>query len=217
MFGRLLAILLCHGVACQRLARHSLPVSQWRKNSRNYLQAGDAVPFERAASTGDADELLCEVGSAISKRLPGRLPRKELYEAHAVMEIVNRHFPAEPLHVFEPCAGCGLLAIFLVLANRHRQVRCSDKKQPKLAHELHQCFVERWPDLRNQIRWEEADVRKTTVTVAQNELLVSCHACSFLSDEMILAARTSASLRIVKGVESANARCSPVGHRAAEA
>ena len=130
--------------------------------------------------------------------LPGRLPRKELFEAHAVMEVVNRHFPKES-RIFEPCAGCGLLAIFLVLSNRARRVRCSDKKQPRLARELHECVAHKWPFLRQQIQWEEADVRKTTVTVARDELLVSCHACSFLSDEMILSAKRSR-LALVTGM-----------------
>ena len=58
-------------------------------NSRNYLQAGDARSFAVSGRTGDADELLCKVGSVISAGLPGRLPRKELFEAHAVATLVK--------------------------------------------------------------------------------------------------------------------------------
>jgi len=174
-------------VTGQPLARHALPVSKWRKNSRNYLQAGDAKPFAQSGCTGDADSLLCEVGSVISAGLPGRLPRKELFEAHAVSDVVNRYFPSQ-VHVLEPCAGCGLLAVFLVLSNRRRKVRCSDKKQPRISHQLMACLTQTWPFLQDQIQWEEADVRKTSLTVEEEELLVSCHACSLLSDEMILAA-----------------------------
>ena len=79
--------------------------------------------------------------------------------------------------------------MFLVLLNRLRHVRCSDKKRPRIARELAQCVEKEWPFLAHQIRWEEADLRKTTLKVAPNELLVACHACSFLSDEMILAAK----------------------------
>ncbi|CAE7448334.1 unnamed protein product [Symbiodinium sp. CCMP2592] len=178
---------LCGVVGAQQLARHSLPVSQWRMNSRNYLQAGDARSFSLSEQTGDADRLLCQVGSVISAGLPGRLPRKELFEAHAVASVANRYFPSH-LNIVEPCAGCGLLAVFLVLLNRHRHVRCSDKQRPRIARELSQCVEKEWPFLAHQIRWEEADLRKSTLTVAPSELIVSCHACSFLSDEMIRAA-----------------------------
>ena len=99
----------------------------------------------------------------------------------------NRYFPSH-LNIVEPCAGCGLLAVFLVLLNRHRHVRCSDKQRPRIARELSHCVEKEWPFLAHQIRWEEADLRKSTLTVAPSELIVSCHACSFLSDEMIRAA-----------------------------
>ena len=58
-------------------------------NSRNYLQAGDARSFSLSEQTGDADQLLCQVGSVISAGLPGRLPRKELFEAHAVASLAT--------------------------------------------------------------------------------------------------------------------------------
>ena len=51
------------------------------------MQAGDARSFSLSEQTGDADRLLCQVGSVISAGLPGRLPRKELFEAHAVASV----------------------------------------------------------------------------------------------------------------------------------
>lgn len=87
--------------------------------------------------------------------------------------------------------GCGLLGIFLMLLNPQREVRCSDKRQQPLARQLHQILQKRWPSL-ERITWEEEDVRhgglKTT-----GELVASCHACSILSDEIILAAKTNRS------------------------
>lgn len=53
---------------------------------------------------GDADELLCAVGGIIGSELPGRVPRKELFEAHAVARVVDRHFPEET-EITEFCAG----------------------------------------------------------------------------------------------------------------
>ena len=53
---------------------------------------------------GDADELLCAVGGIIGSELPDRVARTELFEAHAVARVVDRHFPEET-EITEFCAG----------------------------------------------------------------------------------------------------------------
>ncbi len=48
------------------------------------------------------------MGSFIGAELPDRLPRKELFEAHAVARVVDRYFPEE-LEITEFCAGGTIL------------------------------------------------------------------------------------------------------------
>ena len=64
--------------------------------------------FTAPSVLGDADPLLCDVGSFIGAELPDRLPRKELFEAHAVARVVDRYFPEE-LEITEFCAGPDLI------------------------------------------------------------------------------------------------------------
>eukprot|EP00438_Fugacium_kawagutii_P016827 Skav203786 [mRNA] locus=scaffold206:452032:455522:+ [translate_table: standard] len=146
-------VLLSVRAASQPLQRHQLPLSAWRKNSRSCLQLGDVRSFKESRRTGsrsaeglpwrwrsmaawqaagDMDPLLCEVGGVLAAQLPGKVPRKELFEAHAVAQLVERHFPQER-RITEFCAGCGLLGIFLMLLNPRRSLRCSDKKRQPLA------------------------------------------------------------------------------------
>ncbi|CAL1162329.1 unnamed protein product [Cladocopium goreaui] len=172
--------------ATQPLQRHQLPVSAWRKNSRSCIQLGDVRSFKESGHTGDADELLCAVGGIIGSELPDRVARKELFEAHAVARVVDRHFPEET-EITEFCAGCGLLGIFLMLLNPRRRVRCSDKKKQLLACRLQDALTVHWPFLQG-ITWEEEDARHGQLKT-RGELVASCHACSVLSDEVILTAR----------------------------
>ena len=134
---------------------------------------------------GTAAPLLCSVGAALAARLPGQVPRKELFEAFEVAQVVQRHF-AEAPRITEFCAGCGLLSIFLVLLKPSRQLRCLDKRRGPLAVKLLQALRPLWPCLA-QIEWQEQDARHGLG--AQGELVASCHACSVLSDEIILAAK----------------------------
>lgn len=57
------------------------------------------------------DPLLCEVGGVLAAQLPGKVPRKELFEGYAVARLVERHFPQE-LKITEFCAGgCQLMSV----------------------------------------------------------------------------------------------------------
>lgn len=175
-------------VLSQPMARHQIPVSAWRKGSKNCISSGDERSFEASRRSGDSDELLCQVGAYISTRLPNRLPRKELFEAHAVAQLVHRHFREESSHIIELCAGCGLLSVFLVLMDPRRRVRCLDMIQSPIAIKLLNCLSEEWPVLNKNIQWELQDFRHGSLEIGAEELATSCHACSFLSDEIILAA-----------------------------
>lgn len=168
--------------------RQSLPVSMWRKGSKSKLVDGDARGFEASGRSGDMDLLLCEVGARLSVDLSHALRRKELFEAHAVASLVQNQGDVFPKKIVDFCAGCGLLAAFLVLMDPRRQVRCIDKQQSGLAERLLRSLSRRWPDLASRIVWEEQDVRSPKMQLPTDCFVVSCHACAVLSDDAIYAA-----------------------------
>ncbi|CAJ1419099.1 unnamed protein product [Effrenium voratum] len=173
------------------LPRHSLPVSRWRKNSSHRVAAGDVRHF----LAGDASPLLCEVGARVGQALPDKLKHKELFEAHAVAELAQRHLTqwrSEGLEVqtaVELCAGCGLVGIFLALLDRRLRVLQLDRRRSKLAAQLHE-MADSW-DLHERLGWRVADLRPAGEEAAEFEpgsLVLACHACGLLSDEAMAAA-----------------------------
>lgn len=184
----------CNLGSCATLHRQLLPVSSWRKGSRHKIVRGDARCFEQSARDGDTDELLCQVGATIASEQPALLPRKELFEAHAVAARVHRYFGGGPFNITELCAGCGLLAIFLVLLEPRRLVRCCDRKQSEGAKRLLSSLSRRWPVLQQQIHWEDQDIR-FGCNIHREDLVVSCHACNLLTDEVMLAATADGARR----------------------
>ena len=85
----------------------------------HFLQHLLSPAFTAPSVLGDADPLLCDVGSFIGAELPDRLPRKELFEAHAVARVVDRYFPEE-LEITEFCAGPDLMFVM----NLNRRIVC---------------------------------------------------------------------------------------------
>lgn len=211
------------------MPRHMVPVSTWRKNSRNAIIRGDVESYRLASESGDLDPLFCEVAMQVGRNIPDKLPRKELNEAWEVAKIVDRYFP-KPAHeatanlstadtgwmgqrVVELCAGCGLLAAFLILLEPARQVVCLDRKHTPLAKRLLGCLEERWPSLRGRITYQKSDLRSTAsamsgcplghgrnvnsedLALPRDSLVVACHACGHLTDDAITAATADGNLR----------------------
>jgi len=186
MFALLLTV-ICWSAA-QAVAtcpRHLLPVSKWRKNSKNKLGLGDGPCFRDAASSGDMDRILCEVGFEISTVIPKVVVRKEFFEAHSTARLIHKHFASGPWQVTELCAGCGLLAIFLVLLDHRRKVTCVDKVRQPVSYKLIEGLSRRWPELRECISYEVRDMRSSREPLDTGCLVVSCHACGLLSDDVI--------------------------------
>lgn len=186
------------------LGRHTLPVSQWRKTSRNRISSGDIESFERAAQEGDEASLLYEVGAAIGRALPNKLKRKELFEAFEVACLVQRQARQESYAagtVVDLCAGCGLLGVFLALMWPRARVIAMDRKQSVLSRMLAEGAITQWPLLRDRFEWKVCDMRRRPVdnsaepiSLPSDCMVVACHACGLLTDEAIAAA-CSGSLR----------------------
>eukprot|EP00747_Dinoflagellata_sp_TGD_P199545 gnl/TRDRNA2_/TRDRNA2_72799_c0_seq2.p1 gnl/TRDRNA2_/TRDRNA2_72799_c0~~gnl/TRDRNA2_/TRDRNA2_72799_c0_seq2.p1 ORF type:complete len:287 (+),score=32.80 gnl/TRDRNA2_/TRDRNA2_72799_c0_seq2:98-958(+) len=174
----------------------SRPVSEWRKNSKNKLCRGDSRCFQESGRNGDSDELLCAVGAWVSAQQPDVLPRKELFEAHAVAEIVHKYFPF-PGRILDLCAGSGLLAAFLAIQEPGRELVCVDLQKTPLATRLLDSLSEHWPALLQQIGWKESDIRRldTLPSIGPRDLIVSVHACGLLSDDVMVAATSEGALR----------------------
>ena len=141
--------------------------------------------------------LLCEVGAEIGRRLPGRLKRKELFEAHAVACLVKRHARRHsyaPDVIVDLCAGCGLLGLFLALMYPRARVIAMDRTQSALSQMLSETAVGCWPELRDRLSWILCDMRPKAVgnegslALPPSCIVVACHACGLLTDEAIAVA-----------------------------
>lgn len=151
--------------------------------SRNYLNrrhlehfSGDSL-FERIARA------VCHAGC---------LPRKELYEAWEVARRVRRRFRGG--RIVDLACGHGLLAhILLLLDDSSPEAVAVDLHIPASAGTLAATLTETWPRLQGRIHFECRDLEQLTLT--ENDLVVSVHACGDLTDR-VLAMAVAARARV---------------------
>jgi hypothetical protein len=134
------------------------------------------MPQHAALFTGETvfDKLARAVCAA------GVLPRKELYEswetARRVMKRVRAH---EVTRVVDWACGHGLLAFTCALLSDDVAVVGYDRRIPPSSEKLRASLVAQWPRL----------ARVSFVTrapaLARGDVVVSCHACGALTDEVI--------------------------------
>lgn len=112
----------------------------------------------------------------------GVLPRKELYEAWEMARRTRRRFRGG--RVVEWAAGHALVAHILVLIDESSYALAWDVRVPASARKLSDALAETWPTLRERVRFaSEAPV------IEAGDLVVSCHACGELTDEVLRLAR----------------------------
>ena len=112
----------------------------------------------------------------------GCLPRKELYESWEMARRIRRRFRAG--RIVDWACGHGLLgAIFLLLDDGSPEVISFDVRLPASADKLKAELVSTWPRLHK--RWH---FTTQPPQVSVDDLIVSCHACGALTDDVLRAA-----------------------------
>jgi hypothetical protein len=137
----------------------------------------------------DGDSLFARVARALCEA--ECVPRKELFEAWEVARRARRRFRGG--RVLDLACGHALVAqLMLLLDDTSPSALAVDRKLPPSAFRVAECLNAAWPRLRGRVTLLEAEL--DSVTASASDVLVSCHACGRLTDDVIdkaLAARAS--------------------------
>lgn len=110
------------------------------------------------------------------------LPRKELFEAWEVARRTRRRFRGG--RVVDLACGHGLLAQFLLLLDdTSPSALAIDVRLPRSALVLRDRLARAWPRLAGRVEFAQAEL--SSLRPAAGDLLVSCHACGSLTDEVL--------------------------------
>jgi hypothetical protein len=112
----------------------------------------------------------------------GVLPRKELYEAWEVARRSHRCFRGHRGRIIDWACGHGLLAHIAGLLFAEAEVMAWDVRMPPSAMTLHEVLQQTWPQL------SRVQFAPTPPAFTSNDLVLSCHACGPLTDEVLQAA-----------------------------
>lgn len=133
-----------------------------------------------------SESLFDRLGRAVCAA--GCLPRKELFEAWEMARRVRRRFRGG--RVVDLAGGHGLLAqALLLLDDSSASALVVDPALPPSAARLHDALTREWPRLANRVTFEAGRIQD--VTVQPDDLVVSCHACGALTDEVLALAATA--------------------------
>jgi hypothetical protein len=110
------------------------------------------------------------------------VPRKELYEAWEVARRARRRFRGG--RVVDLACGHALVAqLMLILDDSSPSALAVDATLPPSAHRVAERMGLDWPRLAGRVTLLEAEL--ATVVVQPSDVLVSCHACGRLTDDVI--------------------------------
>lgn len=164
--------------------------------SRNRLMPAHAALFPGDTLFDRLARALCDLGC---------LPRKELYESWEMARRVRRRFRGG--RVIDWAAGHGLLAqCLLLLDDSSPEAVAYDIREPPSAARVHDGLCALWPRLRGRVMYtnQRPDLRA-------DDLVVSCHACGTLTDEVLDAAREARARVAVMPCCHAHGRSDPGG------
>jgi hypothetical protein len=148
--------------------------------SRSRLSPHDLPRFAGTSLFDSVARTLCDANC---------VPRKELYEAWEVARRARRRFRGG--RVVDLACGHALVAqLMLLLDDTSPTALAVDIKLPESALRVSDCLGRAWPRLADRIVLQESEL--SAVPVHEGDVVVSCHACGRLTDDVIdiaLAAR----------------------------
>lgn len=143
------------------------------RSSPNRLTPHDLGRFAGPSLFDRLGRAVCEAGC---------LPRKELFEAWEMARRVRRLFRGG--RIVDLAGGHGLLAqALLLLDDSSPSSVVVDEAVPPSAARLHDVLVREWPRLGGRVTFVPGRVQDVAVDVP--DLVVSCHACGSLSDDVL--------------------------------
>jgi hypothetical protein len=148
--------------------------------SRSRLTRHDLPRFPGPGLFDSVARQLCEASC---------VPRKELYEAWEVARRARRRFRGG--RVVDLACGHALVAqLMLLLDDTSPSALAVDRQLPESAGRVADCLSRAWPRLAHRIELQQRELAR--VPVYESDIIVSCHACGRLTDDVIdiaLAAR----------------------------
>ncbi len=171
-----------------------------RLRGRGPLSVGQGPPAFSHASRGrltaydlarfPSQTLFDRLGRAVCNA--GCLPRKELYESWELARRTRRLFRGG--RVVDLCGGHGLLAhTLLLLDNSSSSALVVDTAVPPSAQLVHEALIKVWPRLAGRVTFVTAPM--DSVALGADDVVVSCHACGALTDQ-VLSLATAARARV---------------------
>lgn len=149
------------------------PNAPFRLSSRKRLGPNALGRFEGETLFARLARTLCEADC---------LPAKELFESWEVARRTRRFFRGG--RVLDLAAGHGLLAYcLLLLDDSSPEAICVDRRMPGSAQKIREVMELRWPRLQNRVRFIEGPF--SSVPVQAGDLVVSCHGCGQLTDDVL--------------------------------
>lgn len=132
------------------------------------------------------ETLFDRLGRAVCRA--GVLPRKELFEAWEVARRTRRLFRGG--RIMDLAGGHGLLAhVMLLLDDTSPRAVVVDTAIPPSASRLHDVLVDTWPRLRDRVVLVAAPL--DDVSLHEDDVVVSSHACGALTDAILEHASTA--------------------------
>lgn len=151
-------------------------MTRFDPGSKNRLTRHDLDRFPAATLRDRLGRAICEAGC---------LPRKEFFEAWEMARRVRRRITGK--RIVDVAGGHGLLGQALWLLDQSSPaVVVVDPAVPPSAATLHAALVDEWPLLAERTQFVKADLNE--VQLSQDDLVVSCHACGALTDQVLAAA-----------------------------